>query len=349
MQGPGQRHERWRSRTARRAVRLASRRRQRIRDFSGDRISRVRDPSRNGYSGLHQGFQLHPAGQVILPSRPRRRVARRLTAAGIFLLGLAGCTTLQLQALVGSRSAGIPQRAELEAVPFFPQEDYQCGPAALAMVLAPTLSDLLAEIAAGSPVIVLQNLALDWYPAWHYAVAIGYDLKARRITLRSGTERRLQMPLDTFEHTWRRSGYWAMLALPPRRLPASVAVGDYLSAVARLEKTGRAASAREAYESALERWPDDLTALIGLGNSAHRDGDLEAAEQAFRRAVLVHPRSAAAHNNLAQTLEELDRHDEALAEAREAVGLGGPLEDTSIRTLDAIVTHTGRGEQEWNR
>ena len=329
---------------------------------------------------------------MILPSRPRRRVARRLTAAGIFLLGLAGCATPQLQALVGSRSAGIPQRAELEAVPFFPQEDYQCGPAALAMVLsaggkaiepevlrpqvylpdrhgslqiemlaaarrngfvaielAPSLPDLLAEIAAGNPVVVLQNLALDWYPAWHYAVAIGYDLKARRITLRSGTERRLQMPLDTFEHTWRRSGYWAMLALPPRRLPASVAAGDYLSAVARLEKTGRATSAREAYESALELWPDDLTALIGLGNTAHRDGDLEAAEQAFRRAILAHPQSAAAHNNLAQTLEELDRHDEALAEAREAVGLGGPLEDVSMRTLDAIVSHAGRGEQEGNQ
>jgi len=329
---------------------------------------------------------------VILPSRPRRRVARRLTAAGIFLLGLAGCATPQLQALVGSGSAEIPQRAELDAVPFFAQEDYQCGPAALAMVLgaggkaiepealrpqvylpdrhgslqiemiaaarrngfvaielAPNLSDLLSEIAAGNPVVVLQNLALDWYPAWHYAVAIGYDLEAQRIILRSGTERRLQMPLDTFEHTWRRSGYWAMLALPPRRLPASVAAGDYLSAVARLEKTGRAASAREAYESALERWPDDLTALMGLGNTAHRDGDLEAAEQAFRRATLVHPRSAAAHNNLAQTLEELDRHEEALTEARVAVGLGGPLEDVSMRTLDAIVSHTGRGEQEWNR
>jgi len=203
---------------------------------------------------------------VILPSRPRRRVARRLTAAGIFLLGLAGCAMPQLQALVGSRSAGIPQRAELDAVPFFSQEDYQCGPAALAMVLsaggkviepetlrpqvylpdrhgslqiemlaavrrngfvaielAPSLSDLLAEMAAGNPVVVLQNLALDWYPAWHYAVAIGYDLKAQRITLRSGTERRLQMPLDTFEHTWRRSGYWAMLALPPRRGPPTSA------------------------------------------------------------------------------------------------------------------------------
>ncbi len=329
---------------------------------------------------------------MILPSRPRRCVARRLTAAGIFLLGLAGCATPQLQALVGSDSPGIPQRAEIGAVPFYSQDDYQCGPAALAMVLGaggkaiepealrpqvylpdrhgslqiemlaaarrngfvaveikPNLSDLLTEIAAGNPVVVLQNLALDWHPVWHYAVAIGYDLKARRITLRSGDEPRLQMPLSTFEHTWRRSGYWAMLALPPRRLPASVAAGDYLSAVARLERAGPLVSARGAYERALERWPDELMALMGSGNTAYRAGDFAAAEQAFRRATVVHPRSAAAHNNLAQTLADLDRHDEALAEARVAVGLGGPLEDTSIRTLDAIVSRTGRGEQEWHR
>ena len=181
------------------------------------------------------------------------------------------------------------------------------------------------------------------------AVAIGYDLKARRITLRSGDERRLQMPLSTFERTWRRGGYWAMLALPPRRLPASVAAGDYLSAVARLERAGPLVSARGAYERALERWPDELMALMGSGNTAYRAGDFAAAEQAFRRATVVHPRSAAAHNNLAQTLADLDRPDEALAEARVAVGLGGPLEDTSIRTLDAIVSRTGRGEQEWHR
>jgi tetratricopeptide (TPR) repeat protein len=219
----------------------------------------------------------------------------------------------------------------------------------VAIELKPRLSDLLTEIAAGNPVVVLQNLALDWYPAWHYAVAVGYDLKADRVILRSGTERRLQMPLSTFENTWRRGGYWAMLALPPRRLPASVAADDYLSAVARLEKTGPLASSREAYEHALERWPDELMALMGLGNTAYRAGDFDAAEQTFRRAVLAHPRSAAAHNNLAQTLADLDRHDEALAEARVAVGLGGPLEDTSLRTLDAIVSRTGRGEQEWHR
>jgi tetratricopeptide (TPR) repeat protein len=329
---------------------------------------------------------------VILPSRPRRRVARRLTAAGIFLLSLAGCATPQLQALLGSDSAvALPQKVELEAVPFYAQDDYQCGPASLAMVLEaggkpiqpealrpqvylpdrqgslqvemlaatrrngfvavelnPKLSDLLAEIAAGNPAVVLQNLALDWVPAWHYAVAIGYDLSEQRIVLRSGTERRLDMPLSTFERTWQRSGYWAMLALPPGRFPASVRPADYLAAVTRLEKAGPPEPAHAAYEAALARWPDHFTALMGAGNTAYRAGDFEGAERTFRRATVVYPQSAAAHNNLAQTLADLDRYDEALAEARAAVGLGGPLEDTSIRTLDAIVKRTGRGEQEWN-
>ena len=329
---------------------------------------------------------------MILPSRPRRRVARRLTAAGILLLGLAGCATPQLQALLDAESVAVPKRAELEAVPFYAQDEYQCGPAALAMVLEaggkaiqpevlrpqvfipdrqgslqvemlaaarrngfvavelnPRLSDLLAEIAAGNPAVVLQNLALDWYPVWHYAVAIGYDLNARQIVLRSGTERRLEMPLATFERTWQRGGYWAMLALPPGRFPASVGTAEYLSAVTRLEKAGPPESALAAYQRALEHWPDQFTALIGAGNTAYRVGDFEAAERAFRRATLVFPRSAAAHNNLAQTLADLDRYDEALTEARLAVGLGGPLEDASIRTLDAIVKRTGRGEQEWNK
>jgi tetratricopeptide (TPR) repeat protein len=329
---------------------------------------------------------------VILPSRPRRRVARRLTAAGILLLGLAGCATPQLQALLDTGPPALPQRAELDAVPFYAQEEYQCGPAALAMVLEaggkaiepealrsqvyipdrqgslqvemlaaarrngfvavelnPKLTDLLAEIAAGSPAVVLQNLALDWVPAWHYAVAIGYDLGAQRIVLRSGTERRLEMPLSTFERTWQRGGYWAMLALPPGHFPVSVGAAEYLSAVTKLEKAGPPEAAHAAYRSALERWPDHFTALMGVGNTAYRTGDYEGAERAFRQATRVQPRSAAAHNNLAQTLADLDRYEEALAEARLAVGLGGPLEDVSTRTLDAIVKRTGRGEQEWNK
>jgi len=39
----------------------------------------------------------------------------------------------------------------------------------VAVELKPGLSDLLAEIAAGDPAVVLRNLVLDRYPVWHYA------------------------------------------------------------------------------------------------------------------------------------------------------------------------------------
>jgi tetratricopeptide (TPR) repeat protein len=219
----------------------------------------------------------------------------------------------------------------------------------VAVELKPSLPDLLSEIAAGNPIIVLQNLAFDWYPVWHYAVAIGFDLNEGSIVLRSGQERRSEMAIGTFERTWARGGYWAMLALPPARAPASVSDADYLNAVARLERAGSFDAARAAYEHALQRWPGNLVALVGLGNTAYRLGDLDGAEQAFRRATLAHPLSAAAHNNLAQILMDLGRDDEALAEARIAVGLGGPLEEVSVRTLDSIATHAGRGAQEWHQ
>jgi ABC-type bacteriocin/lantibiotic exporter with double-glycine peptidase domain len=76
---------------------------------------------------------------------------------------------------------------------------------AAAYQLAPELNDVLREIAAGTPVVVLQNLAFGWYPVWHYAVAIGYDLDRAEIILRSGPEQRQILPMRTFEYTWARS------------------------------------------------------------------------------------------------------------------------------------------------
>lgn len=303
-------------------------------------------------------------------------------AAGVFVLAaalLAGCAAPQLAALIDSPPASLPARAELAHTPFFPQEDYQCGPASLAAVLqhagrdatpaalvpqvyvparhgsfqaemlaatrrqglvayplAPRLESLLREIAAGTPVLVLQNLALDWAPQWHYAVAIGYDLDARELVLRSGLTRRLVMRLNTFEHTWARSGHWAMLAVPPQRLPQTATQASWLAAVAALERVAPAA-ARRGYEAALARWPDSVTAQIGLGNASYALRDLESAAAAYQRATRSHPASADAWNNLAQALIELGSRDEALAAARSAVALGGPRMQTYLETLDHIL------------
>src|SRR2546422_3737218 len=48
-----------------------------------------------------------------------------------------------------------------------------------------TLSDLLAEVAAGHPVLVFQNLGLHWIPRWHFAVAVG-DRKSTRLNSSHG-------------------------------------------------------------------------------------------------------------------------------------------------------------------
>jgi len=63
--------------------------------------------------------------------------ARPLRWAALFLCALlfAGCA-VQTRALREHPPADLAPRAELERTPFFPQTDYQCGPAALATALA---------------------------------------------------------------------------------------------------------------------------------------------------------------------------------------------------------------------
>lgn len=312
--------------------------------------------------------------------------AARRYAGGLLLVCalLAGCATPPQTARLAARPADLPARVELAHVPFFPQDAYQCGPAALATVLAaagvpatpealvpqvylparrgslqlelmaaarrhgtvpyvlaPSLESLLAEVAAGHPVLVLQNLALAWYPKWHYAVIVGYDLDRAELILRSGRERRHVVPLALFERTWRRGEHWALVALPPGRVPRTAEETRYLQSVAALERLGRNEPAARAYEAALARWPRSLGALLGLGNSRYAAGDLAAAERAYRAAADADPASGAAYNNLAQALADQGRLAEAEAAARRAVALGGPLAETFRATLAEIRARRG--------
>lgn len=208
----------------------------------------------------------------------------------------------------------------------------------LAYPLAPSLADLFSEVAAGTPAIVLQNLGLAAFPKWHYAVVIGYDLARAEVVLRSGLEQRQVLPFRTFEYTWARSGYWAMLALPATRLPATAEENRYVAAALALEQTGQIEPARTAYQTALSRWPHNLTARMGLGNAAYASGDNKLAEAAFRQAAADHPRDWAPLNNLAHVLASQRRYAEALAAARRAAALAG--------AENAIVRDTLREIQE---
>jgi tetratricopeptide (TPR) repeat protein len=206
----------------------------------------------------------------------------------------------------------------------------------IVLKLAPELKNVLQEISVGIPVIVLQNLAYDWYPVWHYAVVIGYDLDQGQVILRSGPEPRQALSMRTFEYTWARSDYWAMVAVPPGRIPATAKEGDFVTAISVSEKHLRPGQAEDAYRAALQRWPGNLIAEIGIGNAAYRQEDYDKAEQAFLQAVSDHPESVAALNNLAQTLLALNRLQEARKVAQRAVDLGGELSPVARETLRQI-------------
>jgi len=195
---------------------------------------------------------------------------------------------------------------------------------------------LLQELAAGHPVIVLQNLGFHWFPRWHYAVVIGYDLTKKAIILHSGRDARRQMNWSLFIRTWQRASYWGLVVLPTSELPASADEKSYLNAVLGLEEAGQWEGAARAYAAALERWQHSIGALMGLGNCRYATGNLIGAERAFRRAIEAHPQNGAAFNNLAHVLADQGRYAEASQMARRAVVLGGPNAPLYRQTLYEI-------------
>ena len=274
--------------------------------------------------------------------------------------------------------AGIPPRSEIASVPFFPQDEYQCGPAALAMALAWSGLDiqpaeltekvytaslkgslqpamvagarrsgrlayvisgteaLIREIAAGHPVIVLQNLGLSWLPVWHYAVAVGYDMPRDEVMLHSGLNARQRMSMPVFQNTWARAEDWGLLVLKPDELPAPAVENSFVEAVLGLEKAKQPAAALQGYRAALNRWPRNLGAMMGLGNSYYALGDLKNSEAAFRQAAESHPNEGAAFNNLADVLLRQGKKNEAMEAVLEAIALGGPGKETFLKTLEEI-------------
>lgn len=287
----------------------------------------------------------------------------RLLPGGAWLLLvllLSGCgAPLQSAKWRAAPPAGVEPAVELDTVPFFPQQRYQCGPAALATVLAASgvevtaeqlvpqvyvparrgslqpellatarrhgrvpyvlgadMDQVLREVAAGHPVLVLQNLGWSWSPRWHYAVVVGYELAAGQVILRSGVERRHVVSLALFERTWRRGGAWAMVALPPAVVPATAEELSYLRAVTAMEGRGDAAA---AYAAAARRWPDSIAAWFGVGNSAYAAADYAAAAAAYRRVLAIDPAYGAALNNLAHALAALGEFAEAESYAEAAL------------------------------
>ena len=263
----------------------------------------------------------------------------------VCLLILSSCASTPQSRQIRANGGLLPSAVELTDTPFFPQTQYQCGPAALATLLQahgvkataeelsgqvyiperkgslqiemivatrrhkmlpyqlePQLTDLFAEVAAGNPVLVLQNLGFEWYPQWHYAVVVGYDTNNHEVILRSGTTKRWLTPFEVFERTWKRADFWALVIVPIGEIPATAEPLPYLKTAYAFEETGNRELALKAYQSASRQWPDVAVVWMTLGNMAFDNQQWSEAVSAFNTASSLEPESIVGWNNLAYAL-----------------------------------------------
>ncbi len=304
------------------------------------------------------------------------------------LLVLGSCaSTPQSRKILDEPPTSLPLAVELVDVPFYPQLEYQCGPAALATVLdfqgdktsldelsheiyiparkgslqiemtaaarrhgmlpyrlAPKLLDLFTEIAADNPVLVFQNLSFQWYPQWHYAVVVGYDIPRHEIILRSGTTRRWITTFEVFERTWQRADFWALVIVPVGEIPKTAKPQPYLKTAFAFEETGHTELALTAYQSATRQWPDVAATWLTLGNMAFQKHRWQEAIHAFNAAASIEPTSLASWNNLAYALHDAG----CVTQAQQALQCGlkiAPDDKNLEDSLQDLKTRPVNGKQ----
>lgn len=267
--------------------------------------------------------------------------------AGIFLslIFLSACVAPQSKQLQLERPHDLPTKAYIKNVPFYPQQQFHCGPSTLAMAmnfygntltpkqlakdvftpgrkgsfqaemkaavrkrgmiayeLTPELVYLLAEVSVGHPVIILQNKAVKYYPIWHYALVIGYDLNKKQIYLHSGLNKNYVVSMSVFEFTWKRSNRWAMAVLPTDTLPNDRNIINALQAAVDLEEVGQIQAANQTYQTITKRWPESLVAIMGAANTYLTLNNPEKATSFYLKARDLNPTRADIYNNLAYSL-----------------------------------------------
>lgn len=198
-----------------------------------------------------------------------------------------------------------------------------------------------SELAAARPVILMLKI-LDApgkrQDLFHYIIVDGYDPARGLFRTQFGDGGVRWVHLDQIEPAWAGGGK-ALLAITGRKsvspLDARIA-----NAVA-LETRGQTAQAIAEYRSIVEEDPSSVRAWTNLGN-ALRESNPKEAEQAYRRALAIHPTDADALNNLAwQLFVQGLALEEAESLARKAVHHAQVDRDLSLDTLGRILLARG--------
>jgi tetratricopeptide (TPR) repeat protein len=219
-------------------------------------------------------------------------------------LGFCGPATLTMAMEAAGEKVQLEELAKQVYTPGFQgsiQADMVSASRRQGMMAIPihNLSDLLKEISAGHPVIVFENLGFAWASQWHYVLIVGFDLNRQEIIMHSGHQSYVRQDMKKFERSWMLGEYWGLVVLPAGQLAATENEQEHVVAAVGLELAKKSYAAEKSYRKILEKWPKNLVALIGLANVVYVDGDYQQAVSLLQRAIVYHPKSEAAHLNLA--------------------------------------------------
>lgn len=160
------------------------------------------------------------------------------------------------------------------------------------------LASLLKEIEAGHAVIIFENLGISIIPRWHYAIVFGYNLREKKLLMHSGPDAFKEEDMAEFELSWRLGHYWGLVVLPAGELAATAGELVHASAAAALENSGQIEEALTSYRAILQRWPNSLSAYVGLGNIFYQQKQYRESVNYLKKAVSVAPASSVALHNL---------------------------------------------------
>ena len=183
------------------------------------------------------------------------------------------------------------------------------------------LRDVLKEVKDNHPVIIFQNLGLESAPQWHFSVLRGYDLATPQVYMNAGEAQMTKMDMHLFERSWILGGKWGALILPPHKLSKTISGIQHVEAASLLEASGNHQAALVAYESILQKWPQESLAMIGAANASYALKKVSLAEKFLLRAVKENPQSAIAFHNLAFIQNELGKVSLARKNATQAMSL----------------------------
>ena len=197
------------------------------------------------------------------------------------------------------------------------------------------------ELLEGRPVILMLQViqypgkSLDFF---HYVVLDGIDSRRGLLRTQFGDGKARWVKYKRIANAWRGGGFATIMIRP--RDP----VTDLVRTAVVLEEKGDYDEAAREYRRILDEHPDSVLAWTNLGNVEVQRKNVNAAEQAFRKAIALDSIAADALNNLAWLLYEQRRLDEAEPLARRAVAAPAPDSWMRLDTLAHIQMARGACE-----